>query len=208
MCTILLSQHRTPGWLDNLITGDEKWVLYVNTTRKRQWLMPGQKPIPMPKPSLHPKKRMLCVWWGVHGVLYWELLPPNTTINADKYVRQLQSLAAQVQTTGLKRSKIYFQHDNARPHAAAKVSLKLNRLGWNLLSHPPYSPDLAPSDYHLFRSLSNDLRDKQFVNEDDLKEYLQEFFYSKSEGFYARGIHDLPRRWREVIDSNGEYIMD
>ena len=77
-----------------------------------------------------------------------------------------------------------------------------------MLPRPLYSPDLAPSDYQLFRSLSNDLRDKQFVNEDDQKEYLQKFFDSKPEGFYARGIDDLPRRWREVIDSNGEYIIN
>ena len=44
----------------------------------------------------------------------------------------------------------------------------------------------------------------KFKNEEDLKRYLQEFFDSKPKGFYARGIRDLPRRWAEVIDTNGE----
>ena len=45
---------------------------------------------------------------------------------------------------------IIFHHDNARPHAAIPVKNYLENSGWEVLHHPPYSPDLAPSDYHLF----------------------------------------------------------
>ena len=53
----------------------------------------------------------------------------------------------------------------------------------------------------LYRSLSNDLRGKKFNEEKDLKKYLQDFFDSKPAKFYHDGIHDLARRWREIIDS-------
>ena len=76
---------------------------------------------------------------------------------------------------------MYFQHDNAKPHVANIVKEKIAKFGWELLPHPLYSPDLAPSDHHLFRSLSNGLKDKKFENE--LKLYLQEFFDSKPEEF-------------------------
>ena len=46
---------------------------------------------------------------------------------------------------------------------------KLEEFGWEVLSHPPYSPDLAPSDYHLFRSLRNHLVKKQFDDQAQLK---------------------------------------
>ena len=149
---------------------------------------------------------MLCVWWSIAGVIYWELLPQNTTLTAAKYCIQITKVAAEVEKKGLKGRKIYFQHDNAKPHTAGVVKKKLEQLGWKLLPHPPYSPDLAPSDYHLFLSLSNDLRDRNFINEAELKSYLQGFFDSKSPEFYARGIHELHSRWQRVIGSNGTYI--
>ena len=207
ICEQLLAFRRNTEWLRNLITGDEKWVLHVNTRRKRQWLQQQQKPRPTPKPGLHPKKRMLCVWWGVRGVIYWELLPENTTLTAAKYSVQLSKVAAELEKKGLNGNKIYFQHDNAKPHVGGSVKAKIKQLSWEVVPHPPYSPDLAPSDYHLFLSLSNDLRDKKFINETDLKIYIQGFFDSKPQEFYARGIHELPERWQQVIDSNGAYYV-
>jgi histone-lysine N-methyltransferase SETMAR len=45
---------------------------------------------------------------------------------------------------------ILFLHDNAPAHRALATQKKLAYLGFQCLDHPPYSPDLAPSDYHLF----------------------------------------------------------
>ena len=206
-CKQLLDLRRNKSWLNNLITGDEKWVLYTNAIRKRQWLTSGELAKPTPKAGLHPKKRMLCIWWGVKGVVYWELLPENSTVTGTMYRAQINKIKAEVEKNGLQRGKIYFQHDNAKPHVAKIVTAKLKELDWKLLPHPPYTPDLAPSDYHLFRSLSNDMRGRKFESENDLKSYLQNFFDSKSPEFYVNGIHDLPRRWQEVIDTNGAYIV-
>ena len=40
---------------------------------------------------------------------------------------------------------------------------KLLVLGWEVMPHPPYSPDLAPSDYNLFRSLQYHLNGKNSI---------------------------------------------
>lgn len=202
-CMHLLSFKRNYQWLRNLVTGDEKWVFYVNHTRKRQWLGTKEHGIPTPNPDLHPKKVMLSIWWNVNGPIHWELLPTGTTVTAALYCEQLDRLAKKL--NGI-QDKVYFLHDNARPHVAKICREKLQQLGWTVLIHPPYSPDLAPSDYHLFLSLSGFLSDKKFDDEDHVKSELTKFFKSKTQEFYTNGIMSLPSKWQHVIDNNGEYI--
>ena len=84
-CANNLTSHRNMEWLTNLVTGDETWVFYVNHARKRQWLSHGDQGVPTPKPSQGTKKIMLSVWWGVRGVIHWELLEPNKTITKELY---------------------------------------------------------------------------------------------------------------------------
>ncbi|GFW77516.1 mariner Mos1 transposase [Trichonephila clavipes] len=59
------------------------------------------------------------------------------------------------------RKGIVFHHNNVRLHTAMVTQQKLNALRWEVLGHPPYSPDIAPSDYYLFRSLQNYLTEKK-----------------------------------------------
>ena len=73
--------------------------------------------------------------------------------------------------------------------------------------HPPYSPDLAPSDYYLFRCLQNSLNGKNFNDDEDVKSHLVQFFVRYDQKFYERGIMKLPERCQNVIDQNGKYIV-
>ncbi|EFN76526.1 Histone-lysine N-methyltransferase SETMAR, partial [Harpegnathos saltator] len=92
------------------------------------------------------------------------------------------------------RKGVVFHHDNARPHVSKKTLRKLKSLKWDVLTHPPYSPDIAPSDYHLFRSLQNYLNGKNFDSLEALKNGVSSFFESKPRSFYDRGIRMLPER--------------
>ena len=98
------------------------------------------------------------------------------------------------------RKGIVFHYGNARPHTSLATRTKLLELDWEVMSHPPYSPDLAPSDYHLFRSLQNFLIGKNFSNNDDLKSQLAEFFAIKDQKFHQHRIMKLPGRWEKVIE--------
>ncbi|XP_014790550.1 histone-lysine N-methyltransferase SETMAR-like [Octopus bimaculoides] len=70
------------------------------------------------------------------------------------------------------RKYVIFHHDNARPHTARLTKTLLEELGWEILPHPPYSPDLAPSDYHLFRGLQNHLDGLRLATREETENVL------------------------------------
>ena len=70
------------------------------------------------------------------------------------------------------RKGFMFHENNARPHTSLETRKKLLELGWKVMPHPPYNVDLAPSDYHLFRSLRSHLNEKTFDSNEAVKNEL------------------------------------
>ena len=153
---------------------------------------------------------MLCIWWDQKGVLYYELLKPGETINGERYRTQLIRLEIAIAEKrpeyATRHEVIIFHHNNARAHVAIPVKNYLENSGWEVLPHPPYSPDLAPSNYHLFRSMQNGLTGIRFTSEQDIKNWLHSFLAAKPAQFFWDGIHKLPERWEKVIASDGQYF--
>lgn len=208
ICQSLLLRLEQENFLANLVTGDESWVLYKNVTRTAHWLPYGEEPPVQPRPETHGRKVLLCCWWDAQGMLYWELLEEGQTVTAQVYIRQLLQLAAVIQEKRPGRMEVCLLHDNARPHIASATHRQLVDLGWNTIPHPPYSPDLAPSDFHLFHSFKEHLRGHNFRDFDHLESELARFFEGQSADFWERGILALPERWRRVINLDGEYIVE
>ena len=212
ICASLYSRYKRKSFLWKIVTGDEKWLYYDNPVNKKQWLDPDQAPLLCPKPELHRKKVMLCVWWDIKGVVYYELLEPTKTVNANLYSKQLVSLSRALESkrpyTGKGSRKVILLHDNARPHVAKTTQATIERLGWEVLPHPAYSPDLAPSDYHLFRSMEHFFREKNYTDLTSLQKDVDCFFSLKEASFYQKGIHLLPEKWQMVIASEGNYFSD
>jgi [histone H3]-lysine36 N-dimethyltransferase SETMAR len=72
--------------------------------------------------------------------------------------------------------------------------MKLMELDWEVLPHPPYSPDISPSDYPLFRAMDNFMQNKEFRNDDELKEEVDMFLTSRSRQFWKAGFDYLRDR--------------
>ena len=87
-CTSKKKLEEAGPFLERIVTGDEKWILYDNRTRSKQWLSKRQPPVPTPKPNLCLRKTLLCVWWDIHGIIHYELLKPVETITADVYCQK------------------------------------------------------------------------------------------------------------------------
>ena len=186
-------------FLKQIVTGDEKWILYNNVEWKRLWGKQNEPPQTTPKASLHPKKVMLYIWWNWKGVLYYELLPENQTINSNRYYSQLDQLKAALNEKRpelVNRKRIIFLPDNTRLHVSLMTRQKPLELGWEVRIHLPYSPDIAPSDFHLFWSLQNSINGKNFNFLEDCKRHLEQFFAQKDKKFCKDEIMKLPEKFR------------
>ncbi len=79
--------------------------------------------------------------------------------------------------------------DNARPHSARITQELLKIFNWAIFEYPPYSPDLASSDFALFPALQQILGGQHFQNDEEVKNFTKKFYYAI---FFKFGCHILP----------------
>ena len=95
---------------------------------------------------------------------------------------------------------------NAHPHTAAHTLETLKQLKWEAMEHPAYSPDLAPSDFHLFGPFKEALRGRQFSRDDDVKAAVHQWLRAQPKTFFSDGIKKLVGRWEKCITKQGDYV--
>ena len=212
ICKQLLQNPLDDRFWKKIITCDEKWFFFYNPDKRGQGVPIDQEAEPVVKQSRFGFKVMLCVWWNFEGVIYFELVENGCAINADIYTEQLDRVYAIIkgQYPGLvNREQLLLLHGGASPHRAILTQDKIEELyGLELLLHPAYSPDLAPSDYCLFRSMSTFLRGRRFDKIEDIEKACRQYFASKSKEWYRGEISKLAERWSKVIHSRGQYFKE
>ena len=177
---------------------NDSCCIWKNAVSHATCVDPGQSSTSMPKPNIHAKKVLLCIWWYWKGVLYYELLQPGETITANRYKQQLTDVLEEKRPfTGQGSRKVLLLHDNVANHMLRKP-LKLFTFGWELLAYAAYSPDMAPSDYYLFRSLPRHLADRHCERLEEIRQCIDDFIASKPVSFYREVIRQLPERWQKV----------
>jgi len=173
------------NFLSHVVTGDKTWVLYATRESKQHpWsggtLHHQQRKF---KQTTSTRKNVCTVFWDRKGVVLVDFLPQGSTINAGGVMI----------------------HDNARPHTAAATQNLITTFGWEQFDHPPYSPDLAPSDFHLFLHLKPFLAGRQF-HDDEFKEAITTCFASQAASFYDEGIQKLVQRYDKCLYNGGNCV--
>jgi len=137
-----------------------------------------------------------------------EFLPQGITINFAVYCETLKKLrhAIQNKRCGMLSATILLLQDNAQPHSAAQTQDLVTSFKWEQMDHHLYSPDLVPSDYHLFLHLKKFLGSKLFDNDDDLKDAAQKWLTSQVATFYEEGIQKLVPHYEKCLNNGGEYV--
>lgn len=153
-------------------------------------------------------KVMATVFWDSKGILLIEYMKKGETINAACYASTLCILkeAIKEKRRGKLTAGVLLLHDNAPVHTARIAKAAVRDCGFEEINHPPYSPDLAPSDYFLFPNLKKDLRGKRFSDDEELKAAINSHFSDKEESYFLQGIEKLISRCNKCIEVMGDYI--
>jgi histone-lysine N-methyltransferase SETMAR len=116
-------------------------------------------------------KVMVTVFWDSQGVLLDHFHRRGENGNSASYCEVPLKLrdAIRRKRNGQLARGVLLHHDSIRPHTARATQKRSQELQWELLEHPPYSPDLAPGDFHLFDSLKNRLGGKGFADDEKVK---------------------------------------
>ncbi|XP_047129544.1 histone-lysine N-methyltransferase SETMAR-like [Hydra vulgaris] len=151
---------------------DETWLHHHTPESNRQSAEWTARDEPTPKRGKTQQsagKVMASVFLYTHGIIFIDYLEKGKTINSDYYIALLERLTDEIakKTTSFEEEKSSVssrQHarQDATCHKSINTMLELNELGFELLPHPPYSPDLAPSDFFLFSDLKRMLASNKF----------------------------------------------
>ena len=102
---------------------------------------------------------------------------------------------------------VLFLHDNAPAHRALATQKKLAYLGFQFLDHPPYSPDLAPSDYHLFPGPKKQLKGRHFSYDAEVIAAAEIWLNGQLSEIFLNGLQQLEQRAIKCIGLRGEYVQ-
>lgn len=208
---LVLFQDNPKDFVRRLVTVDETWIHYYTPETKeqsKQWTSPCE---PAPKKAKVVKsagKVMATVFWDAQGILFIDYLQKGRTITGEYYAALLERLNDELEKKRphLAKKKVLFLQDNAKVHTCPAPMAKIHEFRFELWSHPPYSPDLAPCDYHLFPNLKKWLGGKRFYSNNEVIDAANGHFEGLDKSFYKGGIEALEKRWKKCIELKGDYI--
>ncbi|UYV72622.1 hypothetical protein LAZ67_10000088 [Cordylochernes scorpioides] len=113
-------------------------------------------------------------WAARRGCILEDYLPKDQTLSSivysELFVKKLKP-KIRSKRRGLLNKSVYLQHDDARPHVENLTIETINKLNFKVLIHPPYSPDLAPSDFYVYGHFKRFLRSMTFKTGDEARSY-------------------------------------
>lgn len=213
ICSRLLTRYRhdKENFLARLVTIDESWIYHYDVETKiqsKEWTHRGSPPPRKFKMQPSAGKVMLTVFWDAEGVILVDFLQKGATITGAYYANLIPKLrdAIKEKRRGKLRKGVLLHQDNAPSHRSAIATAVIAQAGFELVEHPPYSPDLAPSDYRLFPKLKEHLRGKRFSSNNDVICAVNNWFADVEQSFFREALEMLEHRWEKCVNLNGDYV--
>jgi len=136
-------------------------------------------------------------------------MPRGNTVTSAMYADLLKNHlhpAIKPKQHGLLSTGVLLQHDNAWPHTARSIVVTIHDLSYECLPYPPYSPDHASNDFHVFEPLKEVMGGKSFRSDKEVQRVVHEWLHSQPKDFFSRGIHAFPKCWNTCMERNGDHV--
>ena len=196
--------------LANVITEDESWFFFSNGS-DGQWRLCLEDVDQNVSHTIGSKKLLISVFWGTRSFHLIEALPDGGSFTSDylcdDLLQKLQTVMSVTRPVAMLRG-LWIHWDNGKPHVSEKTSATLQHLGLKKLPHPPYSPDIAPSDFYLFGRIKGMLAGKSFGSREELLSEVMKITQMIPRDELCRVYEEWKRRLVAVIESGGEYITN
>jgi len=178
------------GFLGGTVTGDETWVHYHQLETKKaskEWRHTSSPKTKKFRTQPSAGKVMMTLFRDERGAILEHYMPRGNTVTDAMYADLLKNHlrpAIKSKRHGLLTTGVLLQHDNARPHTACSTVATTQDLSFQCLPHPPYSPDLVPSDFHVFGPLAEAMGGKSFRSDEEMQQAVHEWLHSLPKDFF------------------------
>lgn len=203
-CEKMLQNYQNSGAMDEIITGDETYLFYDQINAGAEWTFPEEDAPKIPKMIRYTtRKRMFTLFFNTKGIVHVSYRKLNHAATAKSYKEQILKVARKFK----KSAKIVIHDDNARIHCG-KMMTKFYENSRNVkrLSHPRYSPDLAPNDFWLIGKLKRALENKCIDGERKLYNEVMKILKNIPADEYKQCFDKWINRMKECIERNGDYV--
>ena len=138
-----------------------------------------------------PEKSWQQFFWDSEGILLLEFMSHKTAITGDTYASKMVALREIIKQKcrGNLSAGVLLLHDNAPARKSRTSRAAIRKCGFVELNYPPYSQDLAPSNYFLFRNLIKFLRARRFPDDNAVKDTVTGYFDTQDVSLFLRVFH-------------------
>jgi histone-lysine N-methyltransferase SETMAR len=169
------------------------------------WAISADDVADKPQMTISDQKLLVTIFWSVDGFDLVEIMPPSGTFNSEYFCAEiLTPLFASVPRSLNFPRLIHF--DNARPHVSKRTSEFIKSKRFTKLPHPPFSPDLAPTDFYLLGLVKERLKKQGLVTSGSLEDQIWSILKTISKEELKRVFDSWVDRVRQVILKDGKYI--
>ncbi len=203
----------TPRVFKVAVTMDESWVYCYDPESKEQsweWLQSNENRPQKACRTLATGKVMLVSFFDCEGLIYCEFMRQPRTITQlvfRQIITRFDIACENHRPRGTVRGWRFLHMDNAPTHTAALTLQHLHNLGWTVLPHPAYSPDLAPSDFWFFPRLKRGLKGRHFGTLQELEDAVDtEVGQITHQKYRECMLQKWPSQWARCQAQQGNFF--